>query len=91
MYCLKCGNETLEEKIFCEECLQVAQIYPVKPGTPIQLPRQDTVKKTSAQKRTISAEEQVESLKKTVRRMGFLLFLMTVALGISLATIFNLV
>lgn len=91
MYCLKCGRETLEEKIFCEECLQLARMYPVKPGTPIQLPRQDTAKKAPTQKRAVSAEEQVESLKKTVRRMGFLLFLMTVALGVSLATIFNLI
>ena len=93
MYCLKCGNETLEDKIFCEECLVQAQMYPVKPGTPIHLPKPETYapKKTAGAKRPISPEEQVDDLKKTIRRLGFLLFLTTAALALCLGIIFNII
>ena len=91
MYCLKCGRETQDDKIFCEECLQLAQIYPVKPGTPVQIPRQDSAKKPTVQKRTISPEEQIENLRKRLRRTGILLFAVTVALALSLGIVFNII
>lgn len=93
MYCLKCGSETLEEKIFCEECLVKAQMYPVKPGTPIQLPKPETFapRKAPSAKRPVSAEEQVEELKKSNRRLKLLLLLTTVALALCLGIVFNII
>ena len=91
MYCLKCGNETQGEKIFCEDCLLLAQRYPIKPGTPIQLPRQDQPKKNLSQKRTTSTEEQVDALRKTLFYTRVLLFLMTVALAMALGIAFNII
>ena len=93
MYCLKCGNETLDEKIFCEECLVQAQMYPVKPGTSIQLPKPETYapKKNASAKRPISPEEQVDDLKKTIRRLGILLFLTAAALALCLGIILNII
>lgn len=91
MYCLKCGNETLDEKIFCEDCLLLAQRYPIKPGTPIQLPRHDQQKKNLSQKRTIGPEEQVEALRKALRRTRVLLFLMAIALAMALGIVFNII
>ena len=91
MYCLKCGNETLDEKIFCEDCLLLAQRYPIKPGTPIQLPRQDQPKKNLSQKRSISPEEQIDALRKALFRTRVLLFLMTVALALALSIVFNII
>ena len=91
MYCLKCGNETQDEKIFCEDCLLLAQRYPIKPGTPIQLPRHDQPKKNPSQKRTISPEEQVDALRKTLFRTRVLLFLVTVALAAALGIAFNII
>ena len=93
MYCLKCGRETVEDKIFCEDCLIQAQMYPVAPGTPIQLPRPEAhaPKKSSAAKRSANTDEQVEGLKKTVRRMGILLVLAMIALALSLAGLCNII
>lgn len=91
MYCLKCGKETLEEKIFCEDCLLLAQRYPVKPGTPVQLPRQDPTKKNTPQKRTLSPEEQVDILKKALFRSRLLLFMTAVALSLALGIVFNII
>ena len=91
MYCLKCGNETLDEKIFCEDCLLLAQRYPIKPGTPIQLPRRDQQKKNLSQKRTTGPEEQVDALKKVLFRTRVLLLLVTVALAMALGIVFNII
>lgn len=38
MFCLKCGKEVKDGHSFCEKCLEGMKEYPVKPGTPIQLP-----------------------------------------------------
>lgn len=38
MKCIKCGRETKDGALFCQDCLAGMEAYPVKPGTPIQLP-----------------------------------------------------
>ena len=38
MSCMRCGKETKEDQAFCDECLEEMEQYPIKPGTPIQLP-----------------------------------------------------
>ena len=84
MYCLKCGNETQSEKVFCPACLDAMEQYPVKPGTAIQLPRHEDAasqKKPSHTKRSVSAEEQLASLKRTIRLMALLLLACTAALA----------
>ena len=71
MNCLKCGKKTVDEHVFCDECLAVMERYPVKPGTPVHLPRHafaPTNKKPAPRKRTISQEEQIEKLRKRLRR-----------------------
>ena len=76
MYCLKCGAETEAEKIFCDPCLTAMEQYPIKPGTPIHLPRRDaaeTVKKPNRSKRTASPEDQIAFLKKVILWMGVML------------------
>lgn len=42
MNCLKCGKETSDGQVFCDDCQQVMQQHPIKPGTAIHLPRRDT-------------------------------------------------
>ena len=84
MYCLKCGQETGSEKIFCDQCLDSMDQYPVKPGTAIHLPRRDAVqtpKKSSRSKRNTSLEEQIVYLKKVIRWMGCLLIFSVVVLA----------
>lgn len=38
MRCLKCGEKIPSGHFFCENCESGMENYPVKPGTPIQLP-----------------------------------------------------
>lgn len=83
MNCLKCGRKTVDEHVFCDECLAVMDHYPVKPGTPVHLPRHafaQANKKPAQRKRTISQEEQIERLKKRLRRSRLAGLLLLVAL-----------
>ena len=58
--------------------------YPVKPGTPIHLPRRDpsdTPKKSSRAKRAPNPEEQISFLKKVILWMGALLIFAVLVLA----------
>ena len=71
MNCLKCGRKTVDDRVFCDDCLAVMDRYPVKPGTPVHLPRHafiPTKVKQAPRKRAISQEEQILGLKKRLRR-----------------------
>lgn len=80
MYCLKCGRDTVANKIFCEDCLSDMDRYPVKPGTAVQLPQRapkSAPKKPT--KRPATPEEQIHSLK----RARFWLTVIVVLLSIT--------
>lgn len=66
MACLKCGKETENAQVFCQECLQVMANYPVKPGTKLLLPVREPVpaeKKAAGRKdRELSAEAMLRRL-----------------------------
>lgn len=84
MYCLRCGNETSDDHVFCDACLETMEQYPIKPGTPIKLPRKNAapaVKKQS-RKKAITPEEQVIRLKVVIRTLLALLGAAIVLLGI---------
>ena len=61
MNCLKCGRETEDGKVFCEECLKVMEKYPVKPGTAVLLPKRSSAPaaKKTRWRPTPSVEEQL--------------------------------
>ena len=69
MYCLKCGKETEEQAVFCADCLQVMEQYPVKPGTAIVLPQRDVdiAEKKQPRHRELSIKEQLQNHKQTIR------------------------
>ena len=93
MYCLKCGNETQGEQVFCEACLQAMEQYPIKPGTAIYLPRQDAPtapKKPAHAKRAPTPEEQIQSLKKLLRWTMLLLFIAVAILGLAVAQLLHI-
>lgn len=88
MTCLKCGRNTKDDHVFCDECLVVMERYPVKPGTPVHLPHHafvQTPRKTTPRKRTLSPEEQIAGLKRNLRRSRLVGLVLLVAL--SLATV----
>lgn len=83
MYCLKCGKDTTGEQVFCDSCLQAMEAYPVKPGTPVNLPNKKSntdPKKTSHRKRPMTADEQIANLAKHLRRSRFLGLILAVLL-----------
>ncbi len=79
MNCMKCGQETVQERVFCEDCLLDMQAHPVKPGTVVLLPKRETPSfaKKLVKKRSIPLEDQVKILK---RRLRVLMVLLTVCL-----------
>ena len=91
MYCLKCGNETDNEQIFCAHCLEVMEKYPIKPGTPVQLPRRDaaSVQKKQSRRRNLTPEEQIVHLRVLVRMLLALLGVVSVLLGIFIGLYFQ--
>lgn len=83
MVCLKCGREIEENQVFCPDCVDDMEKYPVKPGTAIQLPRRTETslqKKSHARRRTPpTQEEQIRSLRKALR-VFIIIWLVTLAL-----------
>ena len=89
MQCMKCGRKIKDNQVFCEECLGIMDTYPVKPGTPIQLP---TPTKSSLptklnRRKSLKPEEQIHRLKASVRRLSITLALALLALILAIAII----
>ena len=87
MNCMKCGREIALGQVFCKECLEDMDRYPVAPGTPVPM---FEVNVTPVAKRPVPTrkqkkpEEQVVSLKRWVISLSLLL--VTAILGFSLIT-----
>lgn len=71
MECVKCGKNTSDDRLFCDSCLAGMEQYPVKPGTPVNLPMRPTVavtKRTSHRRRPMTPDEQILYLRRHLRR-----------------------
>lgn len=92
MKCTKCGRETAEEGVFCGKCLDVMRLYPVKPGTVIQLPQRKTAppKKPLFRKRTMPPEELVVHQKKTIRWLWVTLVCTALLLALSVILLLSM-
>lgn len=78
MNCLKCGRETDDEQVFCQDCLLDMERYPVRPGTLVQLPvrtARATARKAAPKKRSVPLDEQVRILRKRQRSLTLALML----------------
>ena len=67
MYCLKCGREVNEDKVFCQDCVSVMDQYPVKPGTVILLPKRRDgapVNRAAVRRKNLSPEELIRKLRR---------------------------
>lgn len=90
MNCLKCGKETTREHIFCDHCLDIMAAYPVKPGTPVHLPRLSATaagKKPVSRKRTLSQEELILRQKKLLRGLACMVVVLAILLGLTAAAL----
>ncbi len=81
MHCLKCGKETEESQIFCPECLQMMDSYPVKPGTPVILPQRNH---TSGEKANHKKEQTPEEQLRTLRNISRILLAAVAVLSVLL-------
>lgn len=79
MHCLKCGRETDEDQVFCQECLLDMGKHPVDPNEVVLLPQRPTAPsiKKPVRRRTVPPEERILQLKKRIRLLTVLLVLMT--------------
>lgn len=87
MNCMKCGREIALGQVFCKECLADMANYPVKPGTPVQLPVQSPVsapRRERSNRKPRKPEEQIASLRKWVLALS--LTLLAVILGFTVTT-----
>lgn len=80
MNCLKCGAEAPENQVFCDHCLSVMAQYPIKPGTPVNLPKRalttEESKKPAKKKRTPPPEEQIAGLRHQILRLRLALVIL---------------
>ena len=83
MYCLKCGREIESQQVYCSGCLEIMGRYPIKPGTPVHLPKRTPIAAPKKQSRrsTPSLEDQLHRLRRIVTALIFLL--LAVSLGAS--------
>lgn len=82
MACLKCGRETAPKEVFCAECQKVMAASPVKPDTPVVLPRRDNVEKKAPPKKQSKPEEVIGKLRKSVKRLRIAVTILSVLAAI---------
>lgn len=86
--CMKCGRETKEDAVFCEECLEHMERYPVPDHTLVYVPSEKdraAAKKHTTTHTVVSAEDQVKRFKREadwLRLMVILFALLSMFLGI---------
>ena len=86
MNCMKCGISINEEQVFCDQCLQDMQRYPVKPNVQVTIPVRPVVSATKKRNRRHRGSMQDEQ----VRRLRFKLRLAHAALIVVLIAFFAL-
>lgn len=83
MNCLKCGAKVEEGQSFCGKCLEGMEKYPVKPGTPIQLPNrklQSSSRKNNSKRRIQPKDKEVITRLYRRNQLLVLLLLLTMLL-----------
>ena len=82
MNCMKCGQETQDQNVFCEDCLAVMKKYPVRPDAAVKLPknREPSVNKKAPKKHGPTPEEQIKVLRKRLKIMTIILIVCIAAI-----------
>lgn len=88
MQCMKCGREIPVGQVFCRECLDDMERYPVKPGTPVLLPSRKTepIFKKVPRRKMLTPTEEVHILKRRLCIITATLSLLLVITAVCLAT-----
>lgn len=94
MGCMKCGKDVTARQVFCQECLQTMQQYPVKRDAVVQIPKRPN----SASERSVPVRGAPSAA--TIRRQRgvirvllaaviLLAILLTVTAGMLLHTLYT--
>lgn len=91
MNCMKCGREIALGQAFCKDCLEDMSHYPVKPGTPVQIPNHPPVqpfRRTTAIKKARKPEEQIIHLRKVILwQTAAIMVLLVLFVGLGIYTV----
>ena len=90
--CMKCGREISLGQVFCKDCLADMEQYPIKPGTPVQLPVQPetvTPRRNTTTRKTRKPEEQIALLRKLVLSLGLALLVVVLAFAITVSVLLH--
>ena len=93
MSCMRCGKDTTENNIFCNECLADMERHPVKPGTPILLPDREnrgTVKRASFKLAASKWQDKIFRLKYTIFWLIVLIVLLSAALALCICMLLQI-
>ena len=70
MKCMRCGRDTTEQQVFCDDCLADMARHPVKPDVavylPVRKPSEPQRKQNRHHKKELSAEELVPILRSRI-------------------------
>lgn len=82
MNCLNCNRETIGSDVFCDECRQVMEAYPVEKGTPVVIPAQPSpvAPKKHLLSRFASAEDQLAVAQRAVKRLSVVVIVLSLLL-----------
>lgn len=86
MQCIKCGRETEPKQVFCPDCLASMEKAPVKPGTPVTLPKRPKREYVPPVKKD-KPEEVIFRLRRQIKGLTITIITLVVALGISIGII----
>ena len=94
MQCIKCGKDTENDQVFCDDCLNAMEEYPVKATTTVHLPQrinEPIPVKVPHRRWSQSPEDQIIHLKKVIRGLSLALALLSLVLVIGVAVSTNAV
>ena len=91
MECLKCGRSIDPGQVFCESGLNGMEQHPVRPGTPITLPRRTAApsKKAQSRRRAMTQEELTVIQRKTIKRLWVALLCTLLCLAVSVVLLLH--
>lgn len=82
MQCLKCGRGIGDGEVFCKECLTVMEANPVKPGTPVVLPRREEQPRKAAVRVQPKPEDTIRQLEGNLRRLRIIMVCVTIVFAL---------
>ena len=87
---MKCGRDTVDDHVFCDICQQNMERHPIAPGTAVHLPnRSATAKKAAPRKRAVPLEEQIQQLRRSLRRTRTFALILLVILAMTAVILFR--